>query len=167
MSPTTRLLALSLAWLLLAVIASAVPSLILPWLWLGGIVALGVVVDAFIARIQKPLEVQRRLPGRFAVGEAGEVRLILRNESDRSAKVEIFDGIPQGALAPTLPWSGEIPARREIRVFHPVTLSARGEAIFSPVHLRRISPLGLWTRKTRHLGPETVKVYPNYEPVIR
>jgi uncharacterized protein (DUF58 family) len=167
MSPTNRLLAISLGWLLLAVVASAVPVLMQPWLWLGAILAAGVVADAIIARFQKPLDVQRRLPGRFALGEAGEVRLIFRNDDARPAKVEVFDGIPQGAVAPALPWVGEVPANREIRVFHPVTLSVRGEAVFSPVHVRRISPLGLWTRKTQHLGPETVRVYPNYEPVIR
>jgi uncharacterized protein (DUF58 family) len=167
MSPTNRLLAISLGWLLLAVVASAVPVLMQPWLWLGAILAAGVVADAIIARFQKRLDVQRRLPGRFALGEAEEVRLILRNDDARPAKVEVFDGIPQGAVAPALPWVGEVPANREIRVFHPVTLAVRGEAVFSPVHVRRISPLGLWTRKTQHLGPEIVKVYPNYEPVIR
>jgi uncharacterized protein (DUF58 family) len=167
MSPTSRLLILASGWLLLAVIASALPWLMGPWWWLGAAVGGVVLVDAIIARFQKPLEMQRRLPGRFALGEAGEVRLILRNESGRRAVVEVFDGIPEGAMAPTLPWSGEVPPGREIRVFHPVTLAERGEAVFGPVHLRRVSPLGLWTRRTLHLANETVKVYPNYEPVIR
>ncbi|MES2660898.1 MAG: DUF58 domain-containing protein [Verrucomicrobiota bacterium] len=167
MSPTSRLLALAAGWLLLATIAAAVPVLMTPWLWLGVVVGLVVLADGIIVRSWKPLELQRRLPGRFAMGEAGEVRLILRNDSSRPAVVEIFDGIPQGAVAPTLPWSGEIPANREIRVFHPVTLSERGEALFGPVHVRRVSPLGLWTRKTLHLEDEKVKVYPNYERVVR
>jgi uncharacterized protein (DUF58 family) len=167
MSPTSRLLALASAWLLLAVVASAVPSLMRSWWWLGGALGVGVVTDALIARFRKPLELQRRLPGRFALGEAGEVRLTLRNEGDRLARVELFDGIPPGADAPTLPWSGEVPAQREIRVFHPVKLLERGEAVFGPAHVRRISPLGFWVRKTLHLSAETVKVYPNYEPVIR
>ncbi|MEO5917901.1 MAG: DUF58 domain-containing protein [Luteolibacter sp.] len=167
MTPTPRLLALAATWLLLAIIASAVPVLMMPWLWLGGTVAVGILIDGVRVRLQKPLELQRRLPGRFAMGEAGEVRLIIRNDSSQPAMVEIFDGIPQGAVAPTLPWSGEIPANREIRVFHPVTLSERGESTFGPVHVRRVSPFGLWTRKTQHLAGEMVKVYPNYEPVIR
>lgn len=167
MTPTNRLLTLALAWLLLAAVASAVPALMLAWLWIGGMLALVVLADAVMVGFQKPLDVLRRLPGRFALGEAGEVRLILRNDSDRAASVEVFDGIPQGALAPTLPWKGEVPANREIRVFHPVTLSERGEAVFSPVQVRRVSLLKFWTRKSSHLADETVKVYPNYEPVIR
>lgn len=167
MSPTSRLLALASAWLLLAIIAAAVPALMTPWLWLGAALAAGVLADGIVVRTWKPLEIQRRLPGRFAQGESGEVRLIVKNESRRPAVVEIHDGIPQGAQAPSLPWTGEIPSHREIRVFHPVTLSQRGESVFGPVHVRRVSGLGLWTRKTLHLADETVKVYPNYEPVVR
>lgn len=167
MSPTFRLLMLVTAWLLLAVIAVAFPPLAGPWLWLGAAGAMVVLTDALLVKLSKPLEIQRKLPGRFALGEAGEVRLILRNDTARPAKVEIYDGIPQGAVAPVLPWTGEVPAHREIRVFHPVTLSERGAAVFTPVHVRRFSPLGLWLRRTLHLTDETVKVYPNYEPVIR
>ncbi|NJM38454.1 MAG: DUF58 domain-containing protein [Akkermansiaceae bacterium] len=167
MSPTTRLLGLAWAWLLLAVIPVAVPWLGAAWLWLGAIFAVLVITDGVISRFQKSVEISRRLPGRFALGEAGEVRLILRNDTKLAAKLEIFDGIPPGAVAPTLPWAGEVPPHREIKVFHPVTLLSRGEVIFSKVHVRRFSPLGLWTRKTLHLTDEVVKVYPNYEPVIR
>lgn len=167
MSPTSRLLALAVVWLLLAGLASAVPWLMAPWLWLGVGVGLVVGVDGILSFVRKPLELQRRLPGRFALGESGEVRLILRNLDTSVAHVEVFDGIPQGALAPTLPWTGRVPPQQEIRVFHPVILNERGEAIFGPVHLRRYSPFGLWIKKTLHLTAETVKVYPNYESVIR
>ena len=167
MSPTSRLLTLAALWLLLAAIASAVPWLMQPWWWLGAGAGAVFLTDAIIAWCRKPLELQRRLPSRFAMGEAGEVRLTVRNEGGGPAMVEIYDGIPQGAVAPSMPWLGAVPAGREIRVFHPVTLPERGEAVFGPVHVRRVSPLGLWARRTLHLGHETVKVYPNYEPVIR
>jgi uncharacterized protein (DUF58 family) len=167
MSPTTRLIACSVSWLLVAVLAVAVPSLIPAWVVIGGIAGLVMVVDAVSLRFLKSLGVRRRLPGRFALGEIGEVGLSLSNGGKRPARVEVFDGIPQGSEAPSLPWSGLIPAGREIRVMHPVTLMQRGEAVFGPVQLRRFSPLGLWTRKSLHLSNETVKVYPNYEPVVR
>lgn len=167
MSPTSRLLSWSLVWLLLAALAVAVPALIAPWCWLGAAGGLLVVGDAVVVKMLRPIEVSRRLPGRFALGEIGEVRLDLRNQGARVAKLEVFDGIPQGAEAPGMPWSGELSAKREIRVIHPVSLSERGEVAFGPVHVRRYSPLGFWTRKTLHLAVETVRVYPNYEPVVR
>ncbi|RZJ39798.1 MAG: hypothetical protein EON87_19310, partial [Brevundimonas sp.] len=167
MSPTFRLLVVASVWLLLAAVAAAYPPLAAAWLWLGVGTAVVVLVDAALVRFASPLVVQRRLPGRFALGEPGEVRLIIRNDSPRLARIQIYDGIPPGAKAPVLPWTGEVPANREIRVFHPVTLSERGEALFTRVHLRRVSLLGLWLRRTLHLEDEKVKVYPNYEPVIR
>jgi uncharacterized protein (DUF58 family) len=167
MTPTTRLIVCSISWLLVAVLAVGLPSLVFAWVVFGVIAGLVIVTDAVCLLLSRSLGVRRRLPGRFALGEIGEVGLSLSNDGKRSARVEVFDGIPPGAEAPSLPWSGVVPPNREIRVIHPVTLMQRGEAVFGPVELRRFSPLGLWTRKSLHLSNETVKVYPNYEPVIR
>lgn len=168
MTPSPRLLAISARWFLLAVFAVAIPRLIEPWLWLGAAAGLVTVADlAWLFRFSGKLKLQRKLPGRFAIGEAAEVHLMIGNEWGRLVKLEIFDGIPSLAEAPSMPWSGEIPAGREIRISHPVTLKVRGDAVFGPVHVRLYSPLGLWTWKTLHLAPQVAKVYPNYEPVVR
>jgi len=167
MSPTLRLLQLASAWTVLAVLVAAVPSTAIVWQGIGVVALLVVLTDMILLRGFQPLDIERRLPGRFALREPGEVRLTLRNPGRQSAKLELFDGIPQGAEAETMPWSGEIPPQREIRVYHPVKLTRRGELEFSPVQVRRISPLGFWMRRTLHGSVETVKVYPNYEPVVR
>ena len=167
MSPTRKLLECATVWLLLAGVAVLVPALVPFWTGLGVCALLCLAGDALWMRRFRPLEIRRRLPGRFAFGEVGEVGLILRNGDKRAAAIELFDGIPQGAVAEILPWAGEVPPNREIRVFYPVKLMERGEVVFGPVQVRRASPLGLWSRKTYHLAPETVKVYPNYEPVVR
>jgi uncharacterized protein (DUF58 family) len=167
MSPTTRLLTLALAWLLLATAVVWHPPLAHGWECLGGVAALIVAMDAVWTRRLPPLDVRRRLPGRFAAGAAGEVALILRNDGTHPAQIEVFDGIPQHSVAELLPWSGVVPPQQETRVFYPLIVLERGEAIFGPVQVRRVSPLGLWVRSTAHLQAETVKVYPNYEPVIR
>lgn len=167
MTPTRRLLALAVAWLPLAAAAAFWPPLVPVWQWLGIAAAVCLLVDAvWVWRLPR-LGIRRRLPGRFAVGEPGEVGLILTNQGSRPANIELFDGIPQGAVAETMPWSGDVAANREIRVFHPVKLMQRGEAVFGPIEVRRLSPWGFWSRKTLHVEPETVKVYPNYEPVVR
>ncbi len=167
MSPTTRLLALALAWLLLGAVAVLLPLLVPAWGWLGLAAAGCVLIDGVGGLWERPLVIRRRLPGRFACGEPGEVGLTLRNDGTRVARIEVFDGIPPRAVAEVLPWSGEVPPQREVRVFYPVKLLERGAAVFGPTQVRRISPLGLWARKSVHLAPETVKVYPNYEPVVR
>lgn len=167
MIPTVRMVLLAVAWTIAGGIVSAFPVAIPIWLWLGALAAAVLLVDAIWLLALRKLEIERRLPGRFALGEPGEVRLLIRNNSRLPAKIELFDGIPQGGEAPAMPWAGEVPVLREIRVFHPVKLAERGEKIFGAVHVRRWSPLRFWYRQTHHLGNETVKVYPNYEPVIR
>ncbi len=167
MSPSPKLLTIVLAWLLFAVVAALVPRLTPLW-WVAGAAALlWVAADAVMVRLLRPIDIKRRLPGRFAVGEFGEVSLVLRNDGSKSARVELFDGIPQGAEAGGLPWSGELPPTREALVTYPVKLVERGEVVFGPVQVRRRSPSGFWLRKSARLSAETVKVYPNYEPVIR
>jgi uncharacterized protein (DUF58 family) len=167
MTPTRRLLTLALVWLLPGVAAVFVPAFMPVWKWYGIASAALALLDLVWLRCLCPPDVKRKLPGRFALGEPGEVMLELHNAGTSLAKVEVFDGIPQGAVAETMPWAGELPVRREIRVFHSVKLSTRGEARFGPVQVRRLSPAGLWARRTSHLAEETVKVYPNYEPVVR
>lgn len=158
---------LVMAWTIAGGVVSAFPAAIPIWLWVGAMVGVLLLVDAIWLLALRKLEVERRLPGRFALGEPGEVRLLIRNNGRLSAKIELFDGIPQGGDSPGMPWIGEVPVLREIRVFHPVKLAERGEKTFGAVHIRRWSPLRFWYRQTRHLGNENVKVYPNYEPVIR
>lgn len=167
MIPTVRLVLLAVAWTIAGAIVSGFPALIPVWWWIGAAAGIVLLVDAIWLRSLRKMEVERRLPGRFALGEPGEVRLLVRNPGRFPAKIELFDGIPQGGEAPAMPWQGEVPVMREIRVFHPVRLAERGEKVFGFVHIRRWSPLRFWYRQTRHLGDETVKVYPNYEPVLR
>ena len=167
MSPTRKLLALAMGWLLLAAVAVWQPALVAAWGWLGGAAVLAAVVDGVWGWRCRPLEVGRRLPGRLAVGEPGEVGLTLRNAGRRVARVGVFDGIPPQAVAESLPWSGEVTAQGEVRLFYQVKVSERGEAVFGPVQVRRASPLGLWWRSSAHLAPAAVRVYPNYAPVVR
>lgn len=167
MIPTVRLILLAAVWTVLGAVASALPAVVPAWWWVGGAILLVMVVDAAVGFASRKIEVERRLPKRFALGEESEVRLVLRNAGRSAAKIELFDGIPQGAVAAGMPWSGTAAAGRETRVFHPVKILERGEVKFTSVRIRRFSPLGLWQRQTVHGGEESVKVYPNYEPVIR
>jgi uncharacterized protein (DUF58 family) len=165
--PTSRLTATCLAWLALALAPVAFPAWSAAWLALGGCALAVFLVDAVLVKLQPRVEIERRLPGRFALGEPCEVVLKIRNPHLQPLRVVLFDGIPADALAPTMPWRGMVPAKREIRVGHPVTLRTRGEAVFSPARLRHRSPLGLWDVQTTACAPQRVKVYPNFEPVVR
>lgn len=165
--PTPRLTRACLLWLALALVPVLAPAAATAWLIAGAAALAAVLADALLTRWQPRVEIDRRLPGRFALGEPGEVVLKIRNPHHRALRVSLFDGIPPEAVAPALPWVGVVPAGREIRVAHPVTLRTRGEVVFSPVRLRHRSPLGFWDWQSTACAPERVKVYPNFEPVVR
>lgn len=165
--PTSRLTGACLGWLAMAFAPVIFPAWGFAWLVLGGGALVIFLVDAVLAKLQPRVEIQRRLPGRFALGEPCEVVLKILNPHPQQLRVALFDGIPMYAIAPAMPWDGIVPAGREIRIAHPVTLRTRGEVVFSPVRLLHRSPLGLWDIQSMAGVPERVKVYPNFEPVVR
>jgi len=165
--PTSRLTHVCLGWLALALAPVFFPAWGFAWLALGGAGLVVFLVDAVMGKLQPRVEIERRLPGRFALGEPCDVVLKIRNPHRQQLRVALFDGIPMDAIAPAMPWDGVVAAGREIRVAHPVTLRTRGEVVFSPVRLRHRSPLGLWDVQTTAGASDRVKVYPNFEPVIR
>ncbi len=167
MSPTGRALGIVVGWALFGLAASVWRDLVPAWWMSGAGFAVVALFDAVTLAKLKKVEVTRRLPGRFAVGEAGEVRLEIVNPGRLPAKVEVFDGIPAGAEAEQMPWTGNIPPGGKARVTHAVRILERGMAGFDRIHLRRDSPMGLWRKKDRAGVAEEAKVYPDYEPVLR
>lgn len=137
------------------------------WVVFGGVMLLVFAVDAVWMRVASGFELKRELPGRFAVGEPGVVRLDFLNRSGRDLKVEIYDGIPEGVESEVMPWSGRVPKLEKARIEHEVRIFERGPAVFREMHVGIASPLGLWRRKQLLGESEEVKVYPDYEPVVR
>jgi uncharacterized protein (DUF58 family) len=167
MTPTSKLLQAVTGILVLSLIPVVMPEWTATGFWLGvagGVIVLG---DAAGLLRMRGIHVERFLPARFAQGEAGEVRMMLKNHQKRAMTVDVFDGIPQGAQTQALPWAGELAGQSQLDLGYSLVLAERGEAAFGPVHVRRYSPLGLWSRISQHGATETVKVYPNYEPVVR
>ncbi|MCW1922987.1 DUF58 domain-containing protein [Luteolibacter arcticus] len=167
MSPTARALGIVVAWALFGLAASVWRELVTPWWIAGAVLAVVALVDGVVLRRLAQVEVARRLPGRFAVGEAADVRLDIRNPGRFPAVVEVFDGIPLGSQAETMPWTGAIAAGGKARVTHPVRIIQRGMASFGKVHVRRTSLMSFWRMRHPAGVAEEVKVYPDYEPVLK
>lgn len=167
MSPTGRTLTLVVAWALLGLAAATFRSLIPLWWILGALAILVLVIDGSLSFVMRRIEVIRRPPGRFAVGEPAPVRLEIRNPGRLDASFELFDGIPAESETESMPWNGSIPAGGKARVDYDLKVMERGFAKFGRVHLRRRSPLGLWVRKEFAGEEMEVRVYPDYEPVLR
>lgn len=164
--PTARLVALLLAWALVGLAASWSP-VFSPWWSIFGWAILGVAaLDLLLVRLQRPPRIERRMPGRVAIGVAAEVGLRLVNHGKRSIVVAVFDGIPEHAECEAFPWSGRLKGRGSLDLNYLVVLNQRGEAWFGKTHLLLTSLAGLWKRLHLRGEEEMVRVYPNYQPVL-
>ena len=165
--PTNRLMWCILAWALASVLAAFFPVALTPWLILGVVIlCLALMEIIFLLGLREPI-VDRTLPGRFALGEKGEVKLKIVNRSRFDLYWEMFDGIPQGAEALSLPWEGLIPRGKHAIVRYDVVIKERGICEFGNLFLRVSGLLRLWKRSVVMPMRTEGKVYPNYAPVLR
>lgn len=167
MIPSGQTLWMAIGWCLLGVPAAVRPEWVSYWLWAGAAVVVVLVLDALWGRWQATPVLKRRLPGRFAVGGAGEVRLSIENRARRAMRVSLFDGVPDIAETDDLPMEARLPRRRRVELSYQVVMLRRGPAVFGPCHLRRASPFGFWWLAKKLGESATVKVYPDYEPAVR
>ncbi|WP_193210973.1 DUF58 domain-containing protein [Luteolibacter marinus] len=167
MSPTGRALWIVVGWALFGLAASLWTEALAAWQFAGVVLAVIGLADAVVLSRLAKVTVGRRLPGRFAVGEAADVRLEIHNPGRVPAEVAVFDGIPPGSQAESMPWQGIIPPGARAKVTHEVRILERGVAGFGAVHVCRVSMLGWWRRKYLAGESATVRVYPDYEPVLK
>lgn len=167
MIPTSRLIRFVALLALLGALAAVWPRFHTLCLGFAGVVIGVAAVDAIGLAARKRMTVERQLPGRLALGVRNEISVTLHNPNARMATGEFFDGLPLSVTSEHLPWSGAVPAHGSVRVFYQATATERGAVTFSECHIRDTSLLGLWQRGYRAGLPAGVKVYPNYEPVVR
>lgn len=167
MTPSARTLYLISAWGLFGIAASIRGEWVLAWVVTGLTALVILLVDLALLKSSSGFELKRQLPGRFAVGESGQVRLDFVNRSGRPLVIEIYDGIPEGVESESMPWRGRVAKGGKARIEHEVRILERGPARFRPIHVRLMSRLGFWRWHSLVGADETVKVYPDYEPVVR
>ncbi len=167
LTPSRLGMQLLMAWSLASLAAAFVPWFLQPWLYAGALLLSLFLLDLILLMVLKKPSIARELPYRFAVGEKGDVKLSILNASRLPMHIEVFDGIPAESSAPALPWSGIIPANTTAQVRYSVTIPERGEAKFSTLSYRLRGPLRLLHRRFSFPLDQSVKVYPNYAPVMR
>lgn len=165
--PSFRFQSLSLALVGLGLCAALWAPLRLGFFAAAGLLILVALVDAVFSLNQVELEVERSLPGRFALGIDQEVTLRLVNPGPSPIRVQVFDGIPSISESPHLPWGGVVAAKSFHQVTYSIQFLERGLQRFDEVDVLQTSPIGLWLRR-RYIGePAATRVYPNYEPIVR
>lgn len=195
MRPTGRLLNAIILWAMLGVVASAWSGLpqamfeglakvplnwsadawknggteLLRLAWIFGGAALGVfsLLDMVSVALMRPVQIKRKAPLRFALGVVQEVELTVVNLNRSGILVDVFDGIPAECETTEMPWSGKIPGKGYTTVVYPAKLMKRGMLDFKPAHVLLRSPFRFWALSQHAGATDSVRVYPNYEPVIR
>lgn len=173
MRPSPRLLillgalaALALLIALFRLLLPAIDSDIFTGAWWLGFLALSVAAmfDGFGFR-QQPLQVERELPGSFAVGIGNKVTVHLNNNSSRELKLTVADHYPEQVEVEGMPAALNIAPGKAVNLAYWAYPRQRGDAHFGDLDLRIESRWGLWQFRQRFALPKTVKVYPNFTAI--
>lgn len=167
MRPTSLLLKLLIAWLVLAVAASVWEKFAILWQIAGGALLLLLIVDALTLPRRGRITGTRSLPGRFALGVGSQVTLTVAHSLRRTVDLEVFDGIPTAAEVEGLPYRVKVPPGEFAAVSYEARFIRRGQYHFSAAHVLAGSLFGLWRGIHFVAGESQTRAYPNYEPVVR
>lgn len=167
MKPTALSVRLALLWLLIGIAASFWHSLYWLWLFYGCAFVVFTLVDGALLVRQTSITIERKLPARLPLGIRHEVELILHQASRYLLHVELTDAYPAHAEVEQLPWKGTLKPQHKISLFYSIRFLARGLHHFQPAHVWICSPCKLLQRKILAGNPSSIRVYPNYEPIIR
>lgn len=167
MMPSSRLLWLSLIWVLVAVCAAIWPQAERPWLLLTASLGGLALIDLLWLRATPNPSVERRLMHTLAVGVWRNVTLIFHHQGRRGLRMQVFDHYPTSGSAEGLPVSLYLAPRKRARVRYRFRPEQRGDFQFSTCQIRLQSPIGLWQQQ-RRIGEATeVRVYPNFATVMK
>ena len=166
MKTSPRLVAVSAVWVLASVghVIAALPV----WIWILGSSALFVLAAADLAAAMLgPLpSVSRRCDGVLALGVPTDVELVLGGVR-RKLRLEIHDHHPPALRAEGLPLALRLSPGEDITVSYRATPVERGRFLFGPAALWVGSPLGFWRRRGRGAEQDPVRVYPNFQSLVR
>lgn len=162
--PTTRLVLLALAPLLLGVGMALDPALLAPTLAADGVLLLLSLVDGLLAA-RPAIIVERDTAPVWSVGRANPVRLRVRSAARRPLTVTVKDDLPADVTAADASVRATVPPFGAAALVYHVRPSRRGLVVLGDHHIRYPSPLGLWQRQLRLPARQEAKVYPDVTAV--
>ncbi len=166
MIPGQGLLRLLSAWLVLALLATAVPALVAPWQIFGLAVLLATAIAAILIARVPALTVKRHVLPSLPLGEWSQVRLRLASEEGRDLALEVFDHYPTSAELDGLPAQVTVPANHGLELVYRLRPRRRGDLRFDSVEIWRRSAFDLVRRRLRLGEAERIRVLPNFRPVL-
>lgn len=167
MRPSRRLLGLGWLWLFAAIGAIFRPELTPGWWALGGLFAALAALDALRAlRLPWPT-VTREGPGFLALGNWHSFKVQLRNPGRKRLRLSLFEHYPTIHEVSGLPQTVNLGPEEGVELSWRLRPRARGLFHIEASDLLLRSPWGLWRRRGR-AGPTTeIRVYPDFQQVVR
>jgi uncharacterized protein (DUF58 family) len=164
--PARALLALAVALIAAAVVASVWTALLPALGLLAGVVALAAAIDALRVLRTAPPTVVRRLSHALPLGVTREVRLAFENPGRRALHLSVHDHVPAALSTDDLPLAVVVPPGQGAEARYRVRAIERGEHVLEPAWLRLASPWRLWRRQVRAGTAQHVRVLPNFVALV-
>ena len=166
MRPSTALIVALVGWALVGIVASFWPAAVLPWQGVGGLLLLLSMGDLIVLSRRPTPRVVRVMPEAWPIGMARDVDLQI-DEGVAGQRLDVHDGHPAHWTLQGLPRRVRLAADTVTHVPYTLQPTLRGEAVFAPVQLRLLSPLGLWRQMREGGVVQRVRVFPNFAPLAR
>ncbi len=167
MRPATSAFLMLTFWLALALLATLRPVVIIYWQWLGVILLLLALLDAWRVWHTLSPQVQRHVLGSLPLGVWNEVILRFYNPTTVPCLIDIFDDYPVNSELQGQPQQLTVPALSGIETQYRIYPQQRGACQFAGLHLLLYSPWRFW-KHYRYIELITpVRVYPNFATITK
>lgn len=167
MIPSRYLIILTSFWAFSALAMTFYPPARVVWIIAGVIILIATCFDIFQAfRLPKP-EINREVSLNIAHGETTRIKLFIKNNSRQNLNLQLFDDIPASFQYEAMPVTMRLNSNEVNRVEYSVKPRKRGNALFSKVFIRALSPLRLWQYQYTVDTQTAVRVYPNFSSITK
>lgn len=167
MRPAIGLVIASLLWFVVGIIAAIVPSLLVVWYGLAGVLLALLLLDLWWLWLSPVITAQRSVSGSLPVGVTSSVQLEFANSGRRKVTLAVFDHYPAQCEIEDLPQTATLAAHGWAQVSYRLRPLERGEQTFGKIQTLLISPLRFWKRSRLLGASEKVRVYPNFAAIAK
>ncbi|WP_211825853.1 DUF58 domain-containing protein [Kistimonas asteriae] len=149
-----------------ALTAGSAEFVSMAWWGTGIVILLVLIVDLGFSRTVSQLVIKRQLPGNLSVGVANAAAVIIENPYKRQVLCTVADQLAEGFATDNLPVTVSLkPGHKRIIHYH-LFPNLRGLFPLGSIDIRITSVLKLWEFRQQACDDQTVRVYPNFKPVL-
>lgn len=109
----------------------------------------------------------RKLANAISIDIFSNISINIKNKGKITTNVSLFDNYPQPATVEGLPFTTTIKKNREIFIEYKYKAHQHGDRVFNSSHLMISTPLNLFQRFIKSGTTQPVKIYHNYQPVLK